>query len=133
MCALIAQPKKPVYRDRIVSSGAFTGRTWLPLPLRVLRGRSSAPAHYIAHEFLGKDWLMSQRKARLGTQSRLCFFGIRQQDISHVAAKQVACLGKLTQGAHRRGKRIGNLSPGARSLLISAGKIGERCKSSSGL
>ncbi|HUI51901.1 MAG TPA: substrate-binding domain-containing protein [Terriglobales bacterium] len=62
MCNVVADPKSPcigtvsfrpeVYGPELVSFG-----------LRVLRERSSLPAHYIAHEFLSKDWLMSRRKA----------------------------------------------------------------------
>jgi ribose transport system substrate-binding protein len=62
MCALIAEPKSPCI-GTVSFHPELYGPELVTFALRVLRGRSSVPAHYIAHEFLGKDWLMSQRKA----------------------------------------------------------------------
>jgi ribose transport system substrate-binding protein len=62
MCDLIADPKSPCIGTVSFHPESY-GPELVTFGLRVLRGRSSAPAHYIPHEFLGKDWLMSQRKA----------------------------------------------------------------------
>lgn len=62
MCDLIADSKSPCI-GTVSFHPELYGPELVTFALRILRGRSAAPAHYIAHEFLGKDWLMAERKA----------------------------------------------------------------------
>jgi ribose transport system substrate-binding protein len=62
MCDLIAEPKSPCI-GTVSFHPELYGPELVTFGLRILRGRSAAPTHYIAHEFLGKDWLMAERKA----------------------------------------------------------------------
>ncbi len=61
MCDLVAAPKSPCI-GTVSFHPELYGPELVAFALRVLRGSSASPAHYISHEFLAKDWLMSRSK-----------------------------------------------------------------------
>jgi len=62
MCEVTADPSSPCI-GTVSFHPELYGSELVSFAQRVLSGKSSVPAHYITHGFLGKDWLSSRAKA----------------------------------------------------------------------
>jgi ribose transport system substrate-binding protein len=63
MLEMVADPTSPCI-GTVAFHPELYGAELVSFGLATLRGRSTAPTHYIDHEFLGKDALVSQQKAK---------------------------------------------------------------------
>jgi ribose transport system substrate-binding protein len=110
MVEIIAKPNSPCI-GTVSFHPELYGPDLVSFAQLILRGKSAAPAHYIAHEFVGKDSLMpiAEPDGRLLKRGRTRAVRIGKHQITDVRSQVVAGVDELSQGSHSGSERIESL------------------------